>query len=100
MSEEDRLDMVTLSDEEGNELLFSVAQYFYYNGQEYVHLHLREDQSPDQAEGQGDYVMLVETSQDEEGEDIEDFVPIEPALMESLLQALQARHRPMDPDQE
>lgn len=91
---EDRLDIITVTDEEGNELLLTVEQYFYYNGQEYVHLRLLPDESHP-GDGDDDYVMLVQTAQDEEGEDVEDFLPIDRELMDSLLQVIRAKHQPM-----
>lgn len=91
---EDRLDIITVTDEEGNELLLTVEQYFYYNGQEYVHLRLLPDESRP-GDGDDDYVMLVQTAQDEEGEDVEDFLPIDRELMDSLLQVIRAKHQPM-----
>ena len=36
MSEEERLDIVEGTDEDGNRLLLSVEKYFFYNGEEYV----------------------------------------------------------------
>ena len=41
---EDRLDIITVTDEEGNDQLLTVEQYFYYNGQ-YVHPRLLPDES-------------------------------------------------------
>lgn len=86
MSEEERLDIVTVSDESGRELLLTVEKYFYYNGQEYVHLRLVQDGAEPQEDQ--DYVMLVEVSRDEEGEEVEDFIPLEREQMDSLIQSI------------
>lgn len=93
MAEEDRLDMISVSSEDGEELMMQVEQYFYYNGEEYVYLREVADATEPESEPGNEYVMLVETSRDEEGEEVEDFVPIAPGLMESLLMTLRTRYR-------
>lgn len=88
MSEEERLDIVSVSDESGRDLLMRVERYFYYNGQEYVHLRLMEDEQNGDAGEDRDYVMRVDISHDEEGEEIEDFVPLEREQMDRLIQSI------------
>ncbi len=86
MSENERLDVIEGTDEEGNSLLLQVERYFFYNGDEYVLL-----KAMDTAE-ETLYVMKVQVSQDEEGEAVEDFLPVEEELMESLLQVVSAQY--------
>lgn len=86
MSENERLDVIEGTDEEGNSLLLQVERYFFYNGDEYVLL-----KAMDAAE-ETLYVMKVQVSQDEEGEAVEDFLPVEEELMESLLQVVSAQY--------
>ena len=91
MSEEERMDIVEGVDEEGNRLLLRVDRYFYYNGEEYVLL-------SDDVEGTKTledatlYVMKVSVSKDEEGEEIEDFDPVEPELMDSLIEVIKTNY--------
>lgn len=94
MMEEERLDIIETSDEEGNKRFLKVEKYFYYNGDEYVLL--REVDGEDGGgEDQGRlFVMRVTVSQDEEGEEIEDFEPIDGALMESLIKSVITNYAP------
>lgn len=88
MTDEERLDIIEGEDEEGNSMLLKVERYFYYNGEEYVLL--RQTDSEDETDDAGDdrlYVMQVQVSKDEDGEEVEDFVPVEDALMQALIQA-------------
>ena len=91
MSEEERMDIVEGVDEEGIRLLLRVDRYFYYNGEEYVLL-------SDDVEGTKPledatlYVMKVSVSKDEEGEEIEDFDPVEPELMDSLIEVIKTNY--------
>ncbi|NLC32375.1 MAG: DUF1292 domain-containing protein [Clostridiales bacterium] len=87
MTDVDRLDIIEGADESGDPILLRVERYFYYNGQEYVLLQQVENQDDD-SQDDGDarlYVMAVQVSLDDDGEEIEDFVPIEPDLMASLI---------------
>ncbi len=86
MSENERLDVIEGTDEEGNSLLLQVERYFFYNGDEYVLLKAMDTTEETL------YVMKVQVSQDEEGEAVEDFLPVEEELMESLLQVVSAQY--------
>lgn len=91
MNDIDRLDIIEVSDESGDPMLMRVERYFYYNGEEYVLLR-QVDSATDEAQPEGDerlYVMRVEVSLDEDGEEIEDFEPIDAELMESLIKTVQ-----------
>lgn len=90
MSEADRLDIIEGTDEAGNPMLLRVEKYFYYNGDEYVLLQ-QVDSEDDAACDAGDdrlYVMRVAVSKDEDGEEVEDFEPIDAELMESLIKTV------------
>jgi uncharacterized protein YrzB (UPF0473 family) len=94
MTEEDRLDIIESSDEEGNQRFLKVEKYFYYNGEEYVLLREVEDEEGTQGEQEGNlYVMMVQVSQDEEGEEVEDFVPIDNDLMETLIKTIKINYK-------
>ena len=90
MSEADRLDIIEGTDDAGNPMLLRVEKYFYYNGDEYVLLQ-QVDSEDDTACDAGDerlYVMRVAVSKDEDGEEVEDFEPIDAELMESLIKTV------------
>lgn len=94
MTEEDRLDIIEGSDEEGNQRFLKVEKYFYYNGEEYVLLREVVDEEGTQGEQEGNlYVMMVQVSQDEDGEEVEDFVPIDNDLMETLIKTIKINYK-------
>lgn len=82
------LDIVEGVDEEGNRLLLRVNRYFYYNGEEYVLLSDDVDEPCDNLEEVAFFVMRVTASTDEDGEEIEEFEPVEQELMESLIEVV------------
>ncbi len=97
MSEDDRLDIIEGTDEDGNRLLLAVEKYFFYNGEEYVLLRAfeQEEGSARKAGAEADsltlYVMRVSVSKGEDGEEIEDFEPIDEELAQRLIPVIQAR---------
>ena len=77
---DETMDIVTLEDENGNELSLRVERYFYYNGDEFVIL------SADLEGNQADpdrYVMRVTPVEGEE--DMEEFTPVEDEELEQRL---------------
>lgn len=101
MNEEER-DIVEFADEDGNSLQLEVLDSFKYNGEEYAVLGDVEDEGcegcdHDHADGEGCshehnlYIMKVETSTDENGEEIDEFIPVEEALMDALIEIVQTR---------
>ena len=93
MSEEERLDIVEGTDEDGNRLLLTVEKYFFYNGEEYVLLkEYQEHGAVNETVGKETlYVMRVAISKDEDGEEVEDFEPVEEDLAERLIPVIKAR---------
>ncbi len=93
MSEDERLDIVEGTDEDGNRLLLTVEKYFFYNGEEYVLLREYDEDKPqsENAENQTLYIMRVAISKDEDGEEIEDFEPVDEELAERLIPVIKAR---------
>ena len=76
----------------GNTLMFEVMDYFYYNGQEFAALcDAQENPSDDEPDDDPVYIMQVNTFEDENGEEMEEFVPPEEALMEKLIQIVRTR---------
>ena len=102
MNEEER-DIVEFTDEDGNSLLLEVLDSFYYNGEEFAVLGDVEEECDCGEEGcnheHGEdcehehslYIMKIETSTDENGEEVEEFIPVEDALMEALIEIVQTR---------
>ena len=89
MSEADRLDIIQTTDELGNSLMLLVEKYFYYNGEEYALLREVADENGKETPGDARlHVMRIEVSTDEEGEEIEDFVPVAEDLEESLIRSI------------
>lgn len=91
---EDERDLVVFEDDEGNELTMEVLDYFFYEGKEYAILVNTEDEgcsgceenSCDSCDNQRDaFVMEVVPV----GEDEEEFIPVEEALADRLIEAVE-----------
>ena len=79
-------DIVEFTDDSGNTLMLEVMDYFYYNGQEFAALcDAQENPSDDEPDDDPVYIMQVNTFEDENGEEMEEFVPPEEKLMEKPL---------------
>ena len=90
-------DIVEFTDDNGNALMLEVMDYFYYNGQEFAALcNANENPGDDDPDDDAVYIMQVNTFEDENGEEMEEFVPPEEALMEKLIQVVRTRF-PMKP---
>lgn len=95
MNEEER-DIVEFMDEDGNSLLLEVLDTFYYNGDEYAVLGDVEEEEEHVHDENCDhehslYIMKIETVTDEDGEEVEEFIPVEESLMEALIEIVQTR---------
>ena len=86
--EDERLDIVEGVDEDGNRLLLRVNRYFYYNGEEYVLLSDDIEDEKDDLDDVTFFVMKVSVSTDEDGEEIEEFEPVEQELMDALIEVV------------
>lgn len=85
-------DIVEFTDEQGNTLLLEVMDYFFYNGEEFAALcDAKEDASDDDPDDDPVYIMKVNGFVDENGEEMEEFVPPEEELMEKLIQVVRTR---------
>ncbi len=114
MYEDDQLDIVEGTDEEGNKILLQVMEYFFYNGEEYVVLGDAEESEEDCEECECEacgheeghehetdlYIMKVITSTDESGEEVEEFVPVDEDLMDKLIQVVQTNFSEEDDEEE
>ena len=110
-------DLIEMTDEDGNTILFEIIEYFFYNGEEYAILTEAEDeedaeQSADAQCAQGDeseeqeeitcYIMKVVATTNQDGEEFEEFVPVEDQALEAkLMQIASTRlNADEDPDDE
>lgn len=103
--ETQELDLIEMTDDEGNTILMEVVDYFFYNGEEYViltdsihdedcdcdecHEHEHDEQcacgcEDEEAEEITCYIMkVIESTVD--GEEVEEFVPVEDQALEAKL---------------
>ena len=116
--EQMELDVIEGVDEDGNTVLLQVMEYFYYNGEEYVVLGNAEDcghedcdcgnhehEHGEDCECDHDhevdlYIMKVVTSTGDDGEEVEEFVPVDEDLMDKLIQVVQTNFCEDDEDEE
>ncbi len=90
---DDELDLVTFEDDEGNEVAMEVLDYFFYEGQEYALLaevgddcDCDDDACDAECDHQRDaYIMKVVPV----GDDQEEFVPVDEALADKLIEVVQ-----------
>ena len=84
---EDERDLVTFTDEEGNEFDLEVIDYFEYEGKEYAVL--VDAELPEEPEEDFE-VCIMEIVVNEE-EDMEEFVPVSDDLLDELWAIAQKR---------
>ena len=79
-------DLVIFESEDGEEMTFSIEDYFFYNGEEYALLaDVDKDSEEDDEQGIGCIICRVTTETDENGEEQDVFEPVEDdALAERL----------------
>ncbi len=78
-------DIIELENEDGEIVRLMVERYFYYNGDEYVLL--CDTQNGVNAEADR-YIMKVVPMEDEDGEEMEEFVPVDDELTEQLIEVI------------
>ncbi len=98
-------DLIEMTDEDGNTITMQVLDYFFYNGEEYVILtddvEEEDAEETDEPEEIDCYVMKVVTSTDENGEEMEEFVPIEdPDLEARLIEVASTKMNEEDDEEE
>ena len=93
---EDERDLVTFTDEEGNEFDLEVIDYFDYEGKEYAVL--VDAELPEEPEEDFE-VCIMEIIVNEE-EDMEEFVPVSDDLLDTLFAIAQKRMECWDCDAE
>ena len=90
MANQEELDIIELEGDDGEKLQLCVERYFFYNGDEYVLL--SDSCSVPEGEEVSRYVMNVQPLPDEDGEEMEEFVPVDEDLMEQLIQVVEATY--------
>lgn len=94
-------DIVEFTDDQGNTLLLEVMDYFFYNGEEFAALcDAKEDPSDDDPDDDPVYIMKINSFTDENGEEMEEFVPPEDELMEKLIAIVRTRFGEDDEEEE
>lgn len=88
MANQEDMDIIELEDENGENIELCVERYFFYNGEEYVLLSDRC--SAESEEDISHYVMKVQPVDGEDGEEMEEFVPVDEDLMDQLIQVVEA----------
>jgi len=102
--DQDERDIVEFSDEDGNTLLLEVMDYFFYNGEEFAVLCDADEeacehcQDADCEDEHSLYIMKVVTVTDEDGEEMEEFIPPDESMLEQLIEVVQARFADEDDD--
>ena len=106
-------DVIEMTDDEGNTILFEIIDYFFYNGEEYAILTEAEDEEnaaqgtdaqcapADESEEQEEitcYIMKVVATTDEHGEEFEEFVPVEDQALEAKLMQIASTRLNADDD--
>ena len=90
------LDLVELTDENGNTIMMQVLDYFFYNGEEYVILAANVDEKGELDDEKNEVecvVMKVNPVEDADtGEELEEFVPIEDEALEEKLIEIATTH--------
>lgn len=90
--EMDERDVVEFTDDAGNTLLLEVMDYFFYNGEEFAALcDAKENPADDDPDDDPVYIMKINTFTDENGEEMEEFVPPDEELMDKLIQVVRTR---------
>lgn len=85
-------DIVEFTNDEGGTLLLEVMDYFFYNGEEFAALcDAKENPADDDPDDDPVYIMKVNAFTDENGEEMEEFVPPDEALMEKLIAIVRTR---------
>ena len=97
MANQEDLDIIELEGDDGEVLRLVVERYFFYNGDEYVLLSDEVDLPA--GEEVSHYVMKVQPLE-EEGEEMEEFVPVDEDLMEQLIQVVEATFTEDQDDEE
>lgn len=95
-------DLIEITDEDGNVFQMEIIDYFFYNGQEYAIIadYDEEDEANNYDENVDCFIMRVNSITDENGEEFDEFVPIEDEELENRLIAVANQRLSEDEDPE
>lgn len=95
-------DLIEITDEDGNVFQMEIIDYFFYNGQEYAIIadYDEEDEANNYDENVDCFIMRVNSITDENGEEFDEFVPIEDEELENRLIAVANQRLSEDEDAE
>ena len=93
-------DLIEITDEDGNVYQMEIIDYFFYNGQEYAIIadYDEEDEQANYDEDVDCFIMQVNTVTDENGDELDEFVPIEDEELENRLIAVAHQRLSEDED--
>ena len=84
-------DLIVFETEAGDEVTFVIEDYFFYNGEEYAIL-TEYDTEKEEVIDEGSIVCKVETVTGEDGEEDDEFIPVEDdAMAEKLIEIANAQ---------
>ncbi len=84
-------DLIVFETEDGEEVTFVIEDYFFYNGEEYAIL-TEYDTEKEEVIDEGSIVCKVETVTGEDGEEDDEFIPVEDdAMAEKLIEIANAQ---------
>ncbi len=105
--DEEQNDLITGVDEDGNEVKLQIMDYFFYNGEEYAILTDADEdcaecedvdagdcnsEDDEEQEGIDCYIAKVVTTKDDDGEEYDEFLPVEDeALAAKLIEVATTR---------
>ena len=85
-------DLIVFEDEDGNEITFVIEDYFFYNGDEYAVLTEYDTEEDNVKSDEGSIVCKIVPVEGEDGEEDEEFVPVEDEdLAEKLIEIANAQ---------
>lgn len=84
-------DLIVFETEDGEEVTFVIEDYFFYNGEEYAIL-TEYDTEKEEVIDEDSIVCKVETVTGEDGEEDDEFIPVEDdAMAEKLIEIANAQ---------
>ena len=86
---DNELDLVTFEDDDGNEMTMEVVDYLFYEGKEYALLTEYDENAPED-DGEPKDAHIMEVRPVEGDDEMEEFVAIEEALAEKLIDIFQS----------
>ncbi len=101
MADEENLqpDLLEMTDEDGNTLTLQILDYFFYNGREYaIAAEASGDENTAEVPEAIDCFVLQVNTFTENGEEMEEFVPVEDEKLEAKLMEIASTR--LDEDEE